>query len=114
MNITPIVVSIITSVASAMLVFMLQSVIKEKNKLLREAEAKRSKHDAGIENGVVCLLRVKLIEYHTKYMDKGEITSHAYQNWMLMYEAYKDLGGNGMVAHMKDEIEELHFVVKKG
>lgn len=114
MNITPIVVSIVTSVASAMLVFMLQSVIKEKNRLQREAEAKRSKHDEGIENGVVCLLRVKLIEYHTKYMELGEITSHAYQNWMLMYEAYKDLGGNGMVAHMKDEIEELHFVVKKG
>lgn len=114
MNITPIVVSIVTSVASAMLVFMLQSVIKEKNRLQREAEVKRSKHDEGIENGVVCLLRVKLIEYHTKYMELGEITSHAYQNWMLMYEAYKDLGGNGMVAHMKDEIEELHFVVKKG
>ena len=112
MNILPIVISIVTSVASAMLVFMLQSVIKERNRLQREAEAKRTKHDEGIENGVVCLLRVKLIEYHAKYMDLGEITTHAYQNWMLMYEAYKDLGGNGMVAHMKGEIEELHLKVK--
>lgn len=114
MNILPIAISITTSVASAMLVFLLQSTIKEKNRLQKEAEAKRTKREEGIENGVVCLLRVKLIEYHSKYMDLGEITSHAYQNWMLMYEAYKDLGGNGMVAHMKEEIEELHFTIKKG
>lgn len=26
-----------------------------------------------------------------------------------MYGAYHDLGGNGMVTHMKEEIDQLHF-----
>lgn len=107
------IITIMTSVASAMLVFVLQGIIRENNRLKREKEQSVEEREKALENGVVCLLRVKLIEYHTKYYaDAGEISTHAYENWMLMYKAYKALGGNGMIEHMKQEIEELHF--KKG
>lgn len=59
--------------------------------------------------GIMLLLRVQLIEYHNKYIDKGEIPSYAYQNFIEMYEAYHALGGNGMVTKMHEEIEELHL-----
>ena len=59
--------------------------------------------------GILLLLRVQLIEYHNKYIDKGEIPSYAYQNFIEMYEAYHALGGNGMVTKMHEEIEELHL-----
>ncbi|MGM9551517.1 MAG: hypothetical protein ACI3XA_04610 [Clostridia bacterium] len=59
--------------------------------------------------GTMLLLRVQLIEYHDKYMDKGGIPSYAYQNFIEMYEAYHALGGNGMITKMKEEIEELHL-----
>lgn len=108
--------TVVTSVVAAMLVFILQSVIKENSKLKKEKEeAVQKKEQAeadkqtALEDGVVCLLRVKLIEYHTKYMRQDTISSHGFQNWMLMYKAYKGLGGNGMIEHMKDEIEELHI-----
>ena len=55
------------------------------------------------------LLKVHLIEYHDKYMASGEIPSYAYQNFNEMYDAYKALGGNGMITKMREEIEELHF-----
>ena len=55
------------------------------------------------------LLRVQLIEYHTKYMRLGEIPSYAYQNFEEMYEAYHDLNGNGLVKKMYEEIKELHI-----
>ena len=100
------------SLAVMMLAFLLQSQIKENKALKQEKEQATKEREKALENGVVCLLRVKLIEYHAKYMEMGYITTHAYENWMLMYEAYKALGGNGMIDHMKDEIEELHF--KKG
>lgn len=38
-----------------------------------------------------------------------EIPSYAYQNFEEMYEAYHDLGGNGMVKKMYEEIKELHI-----
>ena len=103
------VITVITSVASAMLVFILQSVLKENHRLKREREEQVEKRESALEDGVVCLLRVKLIEYHTKYMELGHISSNGLQNWLLMYDAYKALGGNGMVDHMKDEIEVLHI-----
>lgn len=59
--------------------------------------------------GMMLLLRLKLIEYHSEYMEKGEIPSYAYENFNDMYNTYHKLGGNGMVTKMKEEIEELHF-----
>lgn len=63
--------------------------------------------------GTMLLLRVQLIEYHSKYMQIGDIPSYAYENFCEMYEAYHALGGNGMITKMMHEIEELHLK-KKG
>ena len=59
--------------------------------------------------GTMLLLRVQLIEYHDKYMALGRIPSYAYQNFCEMYEAYQELGGNGMITHMFEEIKELEI-----
>jgi hypothetical protein len=103
------ILTIATSVASAMLVFILQSLIRENAKLKKEKEEHLTMRGNALENGVLCLLRAKMIEYHTKYMDRGAITAHGIQSWLQMYKAYKGLGGNGMIDHMKDEIESLHI-----
>ena len=62
--------------------------------------------------GTMLLLRVQLIEYHTKYMKEGSIPSYAYENFNEMYQAYHGLGGNSMVTKMKKEIDELHIKQK--
>jgi len=102
-------ITILVSLASAMLAFILQTVIRENRELKREKDKNMTQRDKAVEMGVVCLLRVKLIEYHGKYIQRGSISSHGLQNWLMMHEAYKLLGGNGMVDRMKDEIEELHI-----
>ena len=68
---------------------------------------KNKKRTAARDNALTCLLRVKLIEYHDRYMEKGSIPSYALENYEHMYSAYHDLGGNGMVARMHEEILEL-------
>lgn len=62
--------------------------------------------------GTMLLLRVQLINYHSEYMDKGEIPTYAYQNFVEMYDAYHALGGNGMVTKMYEDIKDLHFKSK--
>lgn len=59
--------------------------------------------------GTMLLLRVQLIEYHDKYMEIGEIPSYAYDIFVEMYNAYRALGGNGMVTKMYNEIQEIHL-----
>lgn len=77
-------------------------VLLRKQKEIREANSK----------GTMLLLRVQLIEYHNKYTALGEIPTYAYKNFMDMYEAYHNLGGNSMVTKMYDEINELHLTKK--
>lgn len=75
---------------------------------------KRQKKDRDANGrGTMLLLRVQLIDYHDRYMRQGEIPSYAYENFVEMYEAYHDLGGNGMVTKMYEEISELNLK-KKG
>ena len=73
---------------------------------------KQKKDRAANSKGTILLLRVQMIEYHTKYTKLGDIPSYAYQNFCEMYDAYHALGGNGMVTKMKQEIDELHIKQK--
>ena len=75
---------------------------------------KKQKKDRDANSkGTMLLLRVQLIEYHDKYTILSSIPSYAYENFCEMYEAYHELGGNGMITKMKEEIDELHLK-KKG
>lgn len=77
--------------------------------LLKEQKRDRDANS----KGTMLLLRVQLIEYHSKYMEMGEIPSYAYSNFEEMYEAYHELGGNGMITKMYQEIQALHLKTKK-
>lgn len=71
---------------------------------------KRQKKDRDANGrGTMLLLRVQLIEYHDRYVASGHIPSYALENFIEMYEAYHELGGNGMVTEMYKEILELEI-----
>jgi hypothetical protein len=75
---------------------------------------KRQKKDRDANSkGTMLLLRVQLIDYHDKYMTLGEIPSYAFENFCEMYEAYHELGGNGMITKMNEEMHELHIKTKE-
>ena len=74
---------------------------------------KRQKRDRDANSkGTMLLLRVQLIEYHDKYTELKYIPSYAYENFCEMYDAYHELGGNGMITHMKQEVDRLE--IRKG
>lgn len=107
MNIAAVVISILSSLVSGMLLFILQSVIKENKRMKREKEQRESERETAIENGLVCILRKHLMDEHELWMSKGYITPKALESGLLMYKAYKTLGGNGMIDHMEEEIQDL-------
>ena len=101
------VLTILVTVIAGVLLFMLKQKMKENKELKRqrdEAEAIRAK---AIMNGVVCILRKHLMDEHEVWTARGYITSKALESGLLMYKAYKDLGGNGMIDHMEEEIQAL-------
>lgn len=99
--------SAISSFVVTMLIFMLQSSMKENRRLREEKERKENERNNALDDGVRCLLRAKLIEYHAKYTKQGYITTHGLENGQLMYKAYKGLGGNGLIDQIDEEIKHL-------
>lgn len=106
-EISAIIVSIASTIISTVFAFILKSVISENQRLKREQETTRVARETAIENGLVCILRKHLMDEHEIWTAKGYITSKALESGLLMYTAYKTLGGNGMIDHMEEEIRLL-------
>lgn len=74
---------------------------------------KNKKKDLAIENAVQALLRNELIRGYREYKAKGEMTILDRENIEAMFKQYKNLGGNGTVKELMDELLEVPTKVVK-
>lgn len=105
-------ITIATSVVSAILIFVLQGQLKENRKLIKTREEERTKKESALETGVRQLLCVRLEEIYDQYAGSDNIPRRVFDRWMKLHQAYKGLHGNGTFDHMKEEIEEKHIINK--
>lgn len=71
---------------------------------------KQQKRDRDANSrGTMLMLRAKLIEYHKDWTERQYVTKHGLENFLEMYDAYHELGGNGMVTHLLEEVKELQI-----
>lgn len=110
MDILSIIVTFVSSVVSAILIFVLQSQIKENRSLRKERERQEALRETALENGVRQLLSVRLEEMYDRYAEEETIPRRAYARWMKLHSAYKDLNGNGTFDHMNREMLSKHIV----
>lgn len=103
-------ITIAISVTSAMLVFILQSVLKENNRLKEEREAEKKNKETALETGVRQLLSVRLEEMYEKYSECETISTRVHNRWRKLHSAYKGLHGNGTFDLMDREMNEKHIV----
>lgn len=67
-----------------------------------------------VEQGVQALLRNELIRRYREYETKGEITILDKENIEHMYKEYENLGGNGTVKSMYEDLMKLDTKIIKG
>lgn len=67
----------------------------------------RSRKPTALDNALQWLLRDKLEYLMTKALKSGETTMHEKQFLHRGYQFYHDLGGNGDIAELKKEYDEL-------
>lgn len=103
------IITVVLSVVSGTLAFIIQNLVRENDRLRNTKRAEEHTKQEAISNGVLSLLKIQLIEYHDKYMTSGNIPTYVYDNFDEMYKAYAALGGNGMVKHMKEDIDRLRL-----
>lgn len=82
-------------ILGSMITFLINRVKKDKKK------------DKAIETGVQALLRNEIIRRYREFESKGEISILDKENLEEMFVQYKNLGGNGTVKKMMDELLNL-------
>lgn len=62
------------------------------------------------KEGIKCLLRAEML--HTYYTHKNErqIRQYDFENFIACYNAYKQLGGNSFVDHIRSELDEWEVI----
>ena len=66
-----------------------------------------------VENGVQALLRNELIRRYREYEIKGEMTILDKENIEHMFNEYENLGGNGTIKQMYEELLGLPIKIVK-
>lgn len=104
---------ILNIVISWAIPFVLGTVITALIAFIKNKNSKEKKKDRAIENAVQALLRNELIRRYREYEQKGEISILDKENISHMYEEYRNLGGNGTVEKLYDELLDLHTKIVK-
>ncbi len=68
---------------------------------------KRLREQESIKLGVQAILRDRIIDSYNHYMEKGYYPIYAQENVRRLYEQYHNLGGNGTVTHLVEELDTL-------
>ena len=87
--------------------------VTSKLKKNKEKDEKEKKKDEAIELGVQALLRNEIIRRYREFESKGEISILDQENLDEMFEQYKNLGGNGTVKKMMNDLYELKTKIIK-
>ena len=81
-------------------------------KFISKQKEQESKQQA-IEHGVQALLRNELVRRYREYKSKQEISILDRENIDAMYKEYRNVGGNGTVKELMQELEEIPTKVIK-
>ena len=63
-----------------------------------------------IMRGQKCLLRSAMLVIYYKCKDAQEIRQYEYENFVMLYEAYKNLGGNSFIDRVYAEVKQWTIV----
>ena len=63
-----------------------------------------------IINGQRCLLRSEMLRIYYNHLEKGTIRQYEYENFIMLYEAYKKLKGNSFIDKVYEEVKKWKVI----
>ena len=63
-----------------------------------------------VETGEKCQLRSDMLRIYYHNREKAEIRQYEYENFVMLYEAYKALNGNSFIDKIYDEVHSWEIV----
>ena len=65
---------------------------------------------AKISNGTKCQLRSEMLRIYYHNTESGKIRQYEYENFVMLYEAYKALKGNSFIDKIYKEVQEFEII----
>lgn len=97
---------IITSILGAIASYALFK-LKSERKKRQEAKAAQEAHEDAQTQGMRSILRGEIIRSHDKYIERGYCPIYAKEALQSQYDAYHQLGGNGVITKLFHDVMEL-------
>ena len=63
-----------------------------------------------ISNGTKCQLRSEMLRTYYHHRESGKIRQYEYENFVMLYEAYKALNGNSFIDKIFKEVQEWDII----
>lgn len=63
-----------------------------------------------IANGTKCQLRGEMLRIYYHNRESGQIRQYEYENFVMLYEAYKALGGNSFIDKIYEEVKKWEII----
>ncbi len=63
-----------------------------------------------ISNGTKCQLRSEMLQTYYHHRESNTIRQYEYENFVMLYEAYKALGGNSFIDKIYKEVQTWEIV----
>lgn len=63
-----------------------------------------------IKNGVKCQLRSEMLRMYYKNRQARTIHQYEYENFVMLYEAYKALKGNSFIDKIYEEVKDWEII----
>lgn len=60
-----------------------------------------------ISKGTRCQLRSEMLRIYYHNKDSGKIRQYEFENFIMLYEAYKKLGGNSFIDKIFNEVQSF-------
>ena len=76
-------------------------------KLMWQRQKREDLRQQAIELGIQALLRDRVVQAYYHYIERGWITLHGLEAAEKMYTEYHNLGGNGTVTKLMEDLREL-------
>ena len=63
-----------------------------------------------IRKGTLCQLRSEMLRIYYHHHEEGKIRQYEYENFVLLYEAYKALKGNSFIDKIYKEVQTWEII----
>ena len=63
-----------------------------------------------VAEGVKCQLRSDMLQIYYRHTDTKTIRQYEYENFIMLYEAYKALGGNSFIDKIYNEVKTWQII----